>query len=348
MIDPNSLKKLYLGIKSNAFRYWAIRAAKAVGMRHLVVRVDTNHLCNIRCRMCYFSSKATPREGPMAYELYEKIAEELFPRTRVLYLSCNAEPLCTPGFPKYVRKAKELGVPYISITSNCMLLTPKQSKELITAGLDEIIVSVTGGTRETYEDNHVGASWDKLWENLADLEREKKELGRKIPSLKFNYILTRSSIHETEGFIERIRPLGIQFITLRELFSFDATDSEFYARSKLTSDDLVQVERVKKAFDRAGIQVVDSLQCTSSAKEPDYDAIPARYPCVQPFFQVYIRPNGDMRYCVFREPVGSLRQQSFAEITSSPKAREFRKNLKKKSTSCVRNCPNFFDDIVVK
>ena len=58
-------------------------------------RFDPNWICNLRCRMCYFSAENYNSEmiQPMSTVLFDKIASDLFPRTKILFLGCGAEPL---------------------------------------------------------------------------------------------------------------------------------------------------------------------------------------------------------------------------------------------------------------
>lgn len=55
---------------------------RILGMRHLVIRMDTINLCNLRCKMCYYSSDYNRRKEQMDPSLFQKIAEQVFPKTR--------------------------------------------------------------------------------------------------------------------------------------------------------------------------------------------------------------------------------------------------------------------------
>ena len=98
-VKPYVLQSLYRRMSSPALRLAAIRGARALGVRHLVVRVDTNDICNLRCPMCPLSDpEHVPAAAPMTVERFERVADQIFPRTRFLYLSCGTEPLATPHF----------------------------------------------------------------------------------------------------------------------------------------------------------------------------------------------------------------------------------------------------------
>jgi MoaA/NifB/PqqE/SkfB family radical SAM enzyme len=342
-MNANLLKSIYFRLKSPQLRYRAIQAMKLTGMRSLVVRQDTNHICNLRCKMCYFSNPKRDRSPAIKPSDYEQMAKNILPKARILYLSCYAEPLCTPNIEEFVKIARAYRVPFISMTSNCMLLSDKIIAGFIEHKLDELIVSITGGTKGTYEENHAGASWEKLWGNLKSLKEAKQKAGSKKPEIKFNYILTKKSINEVQTFIETVDFMKPDFITLRELIPFEDMDENFYRENRLMPEDIARIPSVKQTFTNAGITVVDSLQCTNKNK-PGTESIPEKYPCLQPFFQVYVRPNGDVRFCLFRDVAGNLKESSIDTIIKAPQSRAFFKSLKKKSTcTCIKNCPNFTD-----
>lgn len=340
-MNANFLKSLYLKIKSNRLRYYAITLLKLLNLRYRVVRFDTNHTCNLRCRMCHFNDTNIKRIPRMDFGLYQKIAREVFPKTRVLFLSCNAEPLCTTNISDYLQVAKKYRVPFISMTSNCMLLSDKIIDGLIDNGLDELIVSVTGGTKETYEANHVNAKWDTLWERLEELQRRMQVKRKTTPVIKFNFITTKKSVTEISLFIERVRAFKPQFLTLRELVVFPEMDREFYETNRLTLEDQSKVADAKRLLVKAGIQPIDSLQCTEESKKA-VPSLPEKFPCIEPFFQLFIGPTGDIRVCNNLDKIGNLEQSSLHEIITSSQKSGLLKNLRRKDTcKCFSTCPNF-------
>ena len=92
--------KLYHMIGQGRFRYYSIKLLELLRMRHYVIRFDLRMNCNLRCPSCYFSNPEfrAKIDKQIAIEDFRKIADELFPYTKILYLSCSAEPLTTRDF----------------------------------------------------------------------------------------------------------------------------------------------------------------------------------------------------------------------------------------------------------
>jgi MoaA/NifB/PqqE/SkfB family radical SAM enzyme len=222
-----------------------------------------------------------------------------------------------------------------------MLLKDNVIEGLVDNGLDELIVSVTGGSKETYESNHINARWDTLWENLGKLEQKKREKNKHNPVIKFNYITTKKSVTEVNSFIDRIKFFKPKYVTLRELVVFPEMDREYYETNRLTSEDQPKVTEAKQLFLNAGIQPIDSLQCTQENKKM-VPNIPEKFPCIEPFFQLFIGPTGDVKVCNNLGSIGNLQHSSLHQIISSSKKNGLLKAIKMKSTcECINNCPNF-------
>src|SRR5438067_203997 len=103
MLSPDTLVRLYRRVPSRKFKALAFQALRSTGFRHLVIRMDTINLCNLRCKMCYYSTDYKRKKEQMDLPLFRKIAAEVFSKTRFLYLSCATEPLMNKQFAEFVR-----------------------------------------------------------------------------------------------------------------------------------------------------------------------------------------------------------------------------------------------------
>jgi MoaA/NifB/PqqE/SkfB family radical SAM enzyme len=192
------LLKLNHLIQNPRLKLAAVALAHAAGLRHLVVRLDPVVACNLRCAMCYFSDKQYVRthKGIFSPAEIARIAALLFPRALLVVVGCGAEPTLYKDFPEIVRLAKQRAVPNVSMVTNAQLLTEQHIERLIDYGLDEIMVSVHGTTRETYERFMAGASFETLHSVLQTLRDVKSRRGSLFPRLRINYTANSENIDE--------------------------------------------------------------------------------------------------------------------------------------------------------
>src|ERR1035438_3593382 len=167
MLNTETLIRVYRHVTSRKLKALALNTMQRLGMRYLVVRMDTTNLCNLRCIMCEYSSDYLRKRADMDASLFDGIAADLFPRTRFLYLSCITEPLMNKQFAKIVRSAGAYRIPFTSFCTNGQLLTEEIVQTCIDSKVTEIVFSIDGATAETYEHIRRGAKWDRLLERLT-------------------------------------------------------------------------------------------------------------------------------------------------------------------------------------
>ena len=84
----------------------------------------------------------------------------------------RGEPLLHSRIPDFIRLAKESGILEVIINTNATNLTMKMSEKLIDAGLDLMIYSFDGGTKETYESMRPGRfkknSFESVYQNIKN------------------------------------------------------------------------------------------------------------------------------------------------------------------------------------
>jgi len=107
----------------------------------------------------------------------------------------RGEPLIHPLLPLMVKRAKAAGVLEVQINTNAQLLTLQKAKDLSDAGLDRIIISADGTTKETYESIRHNASWDRLLTNVINLQQV-----RNRPVIRIQTCVLPQNKHEIDGF----------------------------------------------------------------------------------------------------------------------------------------------------
>jgi MoaA/NifB/PqqE/SkfB family radical SAM enzyme len=348
MINPDTLVKVYRHIRSRKTNALAFNVVRAAGLRHLVIRLDTINLCNLRCKMCYYSFDYKRKKEQMELTLFRKIADEIFPKTRFLYLSCATEPLMNKQFADYVRIAGEHAVPFSSFCTNGQLLTEGVVKASIEANLSEVIFSIDGATSQTYESIRRGGKWDRLCNNLEMLVKIKRDTGARKPALRFNFTCMQSNIHELPAMVDFAADYSAESLHVRHLVSYGEADSSY--RDEIAYRELFNAkadEAKKRASSRdVNLFLPDLIPARESSSfktcMTDGSMIRRRTEanpyCLLPWFQGIIDWNGDYRVCSLHT-VGNLGEQSFDEIYHGTKLREIRRRmLWRTEHSCSWNC----------
>ena len=175
--------------------------------------LEINSLCSLHCPTC---TKGVPegydhKTGIMDEELMEKILDKIAaenPKAMVMMYG-NSEPMLHPRLPECVASVKRRGL-NAQISTN--LNSVRRLDELLAAGPDMIIISLSGFTREIYERGHAGGKIEKVKDNMRLIAEANAKIGQRI-NIAVNFHLYNDNQHEAPLMKEYATNLGIDFFT---------------------------------------------------------------------------------------------------------------------------------------
>ena len=151
--------------------------------RPSLLNVELTDACDLKCQYCNNPLFANPRTS-MSEEIFARLEDELaaYPIDRLLV--GGGEPTLHPRFEDYsARLARR--VKFLSIVTNGQWRRASTLRALV-EHYDMIEVSVDAGGRENYERSRVGASYERLVDNLRELRRMRDESSsRALINLRF-------------------------------------------------------------------------------------------------------------------------------------------------------------------
>ncbi len=164
--------------------------------------IESTSACNLKCFMC-FQSFRPPEKGYMDWELYKKIVDEGAKKGLCsIKLMYRGEPLLHPRIVDMVKYAKEKGILEVMFNTNATLLDEKKARALIAAGLDKLICSVDGCTKEVYESVRIGADFDTVLKNIKTLQKLKKEMKSATPVLRIQMVDTPKNHSQVQEYVK--------------------------------------------------------------------------------------------------------------------------------------------------
>lgn len=171
------------------------------------IRFEVTNRCNALCIMCPREKMKRP-QGVLDMELYKRVLKEAKDggATQVS-LENYGEPFMDPFMVERIKYAKKMGFWVFTIT-NGSFLTKDTAKEIILAGLDKLRISVYGITKEVYEAIHKGLKFEQVLENVNNLFRTRKALGRKNPRIEMYFLLLDENKHQMDAFRKKWESLA--------------------------------------------------------------------------------------------------------------------------------------------
>ncbi|MDP3902165.1 MAG: radical SAM/SPASM domain-containing protein, partial [bacterium] len=210
--------------------------------------IETCNFCNLRCPTCTTPHHKIDRpKAMMSLNDYKKIIDNIKRSVSVVLPWFSNEPLLVPDMGEMVKYAGQSGI-YTVISTNAVLLTEQKARELIDAGLDEIILCLDGLSKESYEPFREGADFEKVLTNIKNFCRIKEEYGRYKPYVEMQFILTKLNQKELSEVKRLAKDLKVDRLRIKSLalseYAYSKEESKKLSE-KFLPDDLKYGDKIR-------------------------------------------------------------------------------------------------------
>lgn len=268
-------------------------------MPPLCVDIEVAAVCDLACPFCYRQFVATPdkvmRDG-LSFRLIDEAADLGVPSMK---FNWRGEPLLYPHLAELIAYAKKCGILETIINTNATCLSAETAAGLIDAGLDLIIYSFDGGSKESYERMRPGRfkdnQFDEIYGNIRRFCEIRALKGAAFPRTKIQMILTDETYVERES-----------FYALFEGYVDDVSVKQYTERGgKLSELDEATQQRFQTALVGRNLPTD-----TPFFRDKDGKLFVAngRLPCEQPYQRLLVTYDGRVGMCCYdwgaQHPVG--------------------------------------------
>ena len=130
--------------------------------------IETVNSCNARCVMCTIDDWEKVRNPIMSDKLFKKFVEEVSCHHKWVDRVClntDGEPTLDKSLHKKIKLLKDAGIKEVTMATNVQLLDEKRIHQYLDAGLDDIMVSIDGITKDTFEKIRVNLDYETVVQN---------------------------------------------------------------------------------------------------------------------------------------------------------------------------------------
>ena len=290
----------------------------------LCLDIEVASVCDLACPFCYREHIVTPDkviDEKLCYELIDQAAELKIPSIK---FNWRGEPLLHPKLSNFIKYAKEKGILETIINTNATNLTIENSNKLIESGLDLIIYSFDGGTKETYEKMRPGRfqknSFSKVYENIRNFHKVRNEKKAKLPFTKIQMILTEETFQEVESFYELFDDI-VDDVTVNQYTERGGKLSDLSGKEKKDYEKLLSKYDLPLGTPYMR-DIFGSLKISRKRK-----------PCEQPFQRLLVTYEGKVAMCCYdwgaSHPVGFASNKAFKNKKDYEKVLDNVKNKKR-------------------
>lgn len=306
--------------------------------------LEVTNRCNLLCTTCPRTYVELEPPADMSWELFTRIVDQAEGVTRAV-LHGVGEPMLVKALPRMVRYLKDRGV-YVLFNTNGTVLSEKNGRALIDAGLDELRVSLDASTRESYVAVRGKDYFGRILKNVRAFRELQEREGHDKPRVSAWLTGLKETIHELPAFVRVAAEAGVREVHLQRLVFFE-DDSIGLARpdqalyEQMDRDEAVHLDEAERVAAELGL----TFSASGAATEPgmslkrqdsgDSDGSPWSM-CRRPWNVMYFTANGRALPCCIAPfsqrgyenyTLGDATQQTLREIWTGPAYAGFREAL---------------------
>jgi radical SAM protein with 4Fe4S-binding SPASM domain len=276
--------------------------------------------CNLRCPECPSGLRSFTRPtGMLDPDFFKQIIDQLYKEILYLTFYFQGEPFLHPEFLEMVHYASTKNI-YTATSTNAHYLDDETARNTVKSGLDRLIISIDGTTQETYEQYRIGGTLQKVLDGAKNIVRWKKELKSKIPHVIFQFLVVSHNEHQLSELYKLAAETGVDEVALKTAQVYDyekgnnlIPENEKYSRYLQQPDGTFRLKN--KLLNH----------------------------CWKLWHSCVVTWDGNVVPCCFDKDaahkMGSLKEQSFAELWQNENYKNFRTSLLQ-SRSEIEICKN--------
>lgn len=275
------------------------------------IAIEGYNLCNLRCVDCPYPIMTRPKVQ-MPFSLFQSIIENCVEvGIRRVRLHNYGEPFLDSLLFDRIEFAKSKGM-FVSLNTNGTLLTTPKIERTVECGLDEIIFSVDGISKEVFERIRVGAQYDTIVASINELIACRRRRKSKNPLVIVSCIVQKYNYHEMMEQPQKFHEL-FNDVDITEMALADNRRDE----SQLISNGLMPSSRWSLV-----------------------------YPCAEIWRSLTVLSSGDVVLCCLdydgSVKLGNLSRQGIEEIWHSKNFQDIKQlhlNRQGEMVELCKNCP---------
>ena len=213
-----------------------------------------------------------------------------------------------------------------SISTNFNYFSEESAENLISPGLDILILSIDGASQESYEKYRVGGNFSKVIDNISAIVKKRQKIGVNYPYICWQFLVMKHNEHEIETAREMAAELGVDKIAFDHAYLPVATREE--AMQWLPMDSRYHrynLEELEKVWDAQEDQKEPLKSTNDPVIRQDFKR---RINCSWLWTQATINCDGSVSPCcaIFdpSEDFGNLSRESFKNVWNNEKYRASR------------------------
>ena len=292
--------------------WWELRRRVAKPRSYpMALQLEPTTQCQLSCPLCPRTSAAPGQEqGYMPWPHYQRLMDEVGPSLLTMAFWQWGEPLLHPCITPMIRRAHDFGILTLLSTNGQVRAGEFDLAGLVASGLDMLIVSMDGTTRQRYETFRKGGSIERVMQFTKAVTETKRRLKSLTPLVNVRAIATSGNEQEIESVRAFARGAGADAFSIKSVsLYYDADPSN---------------PSLPKELKHRSYQYQGEREASEYAAAPNL--------CIKPWTWPTLRHDGTLLLCecdhAMRYPLGNVfSAPSFRSVWQGPRSQELRRRF---------------------
>lgn len=336
-LSNHTPRRVFNKILNSLSRYMAVPHVYGLPS-HLIVEISST--CQLRCPLCPLGSRTIKRQSQiMDFDTFKKVVDDVGDYVYHFNINGMGEPLMNKRVIDMITYAKEKNI-YTDLYTNFQLQDREIIEGLVSSGLDSILISLDGATKEVYETYRIKGDFERILNNIRLLVETRACQKSVRPEINIQFVMFEHNRSQLNQMTELVKSLGADNLFVKRPFLFWGKKED--ASSYISKDD---------KFNK--YEMYNSAISLKARTRKTCDAIWAG---------AVVLADGSVAPCCFdydgKVLFGNINHNSFKYIWNNKKYTGFRKQVRdnwKKVPLCNKDfeggCPNMYihpDDWLIR
>jgi len=180
-----------------------------------LLKIEPSNICNLHCAYCY-DGRRQPREGErpfgrMSFENFKNLVDEVGAYLFKINLYGFGEPFLFPETLDMIRYASRHNIG-VATSSNMNFRNPDLPRQIVESGLEVLIFSFHGLSKETYGKFMGNGDPDLALANIRKVVEERARVKSRTPLIDWQFCVTGFNQHEIAAARIKAREIGVDQI----------------------------------------------------------------------------------------------------------------------------------------
>ena len=275
--------------------------------RYIALSIEPTNSCNLSCIECPTGTNDLLRKkGNFPIEAFRKLIETKAKDLIYLNFYFQGEPFLNKDIIRMIEMASWKNI-FTSISTNAQLINKELAEQIVTSGLNRIIISIDGTSQEIYEKYRRGGKLELVIEATKLLIEAKKQIQNNSLQIVFQFLVFKHNEHQISEIKKLAADLGVDKIEIK-------TAQVYNYQSSKNITTINKYSRYKKT-EKGEYKIKSNLP----------------HQCWRMWHSVVVTQDLNLVPCCFDKDaefiLGSLKEQTISEIENSLVYKKFRQKI---------------------